>query len=246
LMLMVVNTLINHPTLFNSYLAIDPSLWWDNKKLLKQASNILNQEKFNGKSLFVAVANTMKPGMDTLMVRKDTAMATLHIRSILEFANILKSNTTNDLRWSYKYYNDDDHGSVPLIAEYDALRFIFSNYKLPSFQNMFDSTFKADSAIIMHFKNVSKQMGYTILPPESLVNGAGYGFMANKMFDKAYTFFQMNIQNYPQSFNVYDSMGDFYDAKGDKAKAIEYYSKALTLKDFPETREKLKKLKAGK
>jgi hypothetical protein len=40
-------------------------------------------------------------------------------------------------------------------------------------------------------------------------------------------------------------MGDFYDTKGDKAKAIEYYSKALTFKDFPDTREKLKKLKGG-
>ena len=180
------------------------------------------------------------------MVRKDTAIATLHIRSILEFANILKSNATNDLRWSYKYYTDDDHGSVPLIAEYDALRFIFSNYKLPSFQNMFDSTFNADSAIATHFKNVSKQMGYTILPPEPLINGLGYGFMGNKMFDKAYTFFKMNIQNYPQSFNGYDSMGDFYDAKGNKVKAIEYYTKALTIKEFPETRKKLEKLKKEK
>jgi hypothetical protein len=53
---------------------------------------------------------------------------------------------------------------------------------------MFDSSFKADSAVTAHFKNVSKQMGYTILPPEALINRAGYGFMTNKMFDKAYTF----------------------------------------------------------
>jgi tetratricopeptide (TPR) repeat protein len=66
------------------------------------------------------------------------------------------------------------------------------------------------------------------------------------MFDKAYNFFKKNIQNYPESFNVYDSMGDFYNAKQDKEKAIEYYTKALTLRDFPDTRQKLEKLKAKK
>jgi predicted negative regulator of RcsB-dependent stress response len=56
----------------------------------------------------------------------------------------------------------------------------------------------------------------------------------------------MNITNYPNSFNVYDSMGDYYDAKGDKQKAIQSYTKALSLKDWPDTRKKLEKLKAGK
>ena len=41
-------------------------------------------------------------------------------------------------------------------------------------------------------------------------------------------------------------MGDLYDAMGDKQKAIDYYSKALALRDFPCTRNKLNKLKQGK
>ena len=89
-------------------------------------------------------------------------------------------------------------------------------------------------------------MGYKMLPPEILINQFGYIFLQNKMPEKAFAFFQMNILNYPESFNVYDSMGDFYDGKGDKTKAMEYYSKALSLKDNPETKAKLKKLKEGK
>jgi tetratricopeptide (TPR) repeat protein len=170
----------------------------------------------------------------------------LHIRSILEFTALLKKNAANGLHSDFKYYNEDDHGSVPLIAEYDALRFTFSNYRLPSFQNLFDNSFNADSAITIHFKNVSVQMGYDVLPPEPLINQLGYAFLQNKMPDKAYAFFQKNIQNYPKSFNAYDSMGDFFDAKADKEKALEYYGKALALKDNPDTRAKLKKLKSGK
>jgi hypothetical protein len=244
--LMVINTLINHTNLFNSYLAIDPSLWWDNQKLLKQADKVLHEKKFDGKTLFLAVANTMEPGMDTLHVRRDTAVSTLHIRSILQFENVLKGTPGNGLRWSWKYYNEDEHNSVPLIAEYDAVRFIFNYYKPPSFGNLLDSSFHGDSALIAHFKSVSTQMGYTLAPPEPIVNQLGYVFLQHKMFSRSYSFFQMNITNYPNSFNVYDSMGDYYDANGDKQKAIQSYTKALSLKDWPDTRKKLEKLKAGK
>ncbi|HLZ90033.1 MAG TPA: alpha/beta hydrolase-fold protein [Puia sp.] len=43
--LMVINTLINHPNLFSAYLAIDPSMWWDDRKLLKQAGTVLARQK---------------------------------------------------------------------------------------------------------------------------------------------------------------------------------------------------------
>ena len=247
--LMVVNTLINHTDLFDDYLAIDPSLWWDNQKLLKQAKDVLHQKRFDNKTLFLAVANTMADGMDTMRVVHDTTGNTIHIRSILEFAKTLKANNTNGLRWSYKYYNDDSHGSVPLIGEYDALRFMFDFYQMPSLNKLFDSTFSATASVSMlqeHYKKVSKEMGYAILPPEDLINGLGYNFMQSGMMDKSYAFFKLNIDNYPQSFNVYDSMGDFYAGKKDKQKAMEYYSKALSIKPGPETKKKLDDLNNGK
>ena len=245
--LMVVNTLFNHTKLFNSYIAIDPSMWWDERKLLKQAEKDLAGRKFDNKTLFLAMANTMEPTMDTARVRRDTSFSTAHIRSIIEFTDGLKKNKMNRLNWSSKYYNDDDHSSVPLVAAYDGLRFIFSfnKFRMPSSEKEFLS-FNFDSAIVSHFKNVSKQMGYTVPPPESMINDLAYQFLQKKYFDKAFHFFEMNITNYPQSLNVYDSMGDFYDTKGDKTKAIEYYTKALTHGDFPNTKAKLEKLKSQK
>ena len=244
--LTVMNALLHHTNLFNSYVAIDPSMWWDNQNLLKQSVTILNQKKFTGKTLFLVVANTMSAGMDTMHVINDTTSNTIHIRSILKLAGILKRNPNNGLRWNYKYYDNDDHGSVPLIGEYDALHFVFNYYKMPQLGDLNDNSLNTDSIIRTHFKNVSDQMGYKVNPPEGAVNGLGYAYLQNKMFDKAFAFFNMNILNYPQSFNVYDSMGDFYDAKGDKSKAIQFYNKALTLKEFPDTRAKLNKLKAEK
>ena len=89
-------------------------------------------------------------------------------------------------------------------------------------------------------------MGYKVSPPEQFVNAIAYQLMSMKQFDRAFYFLKMNIENYPESFNAYDSMGDFYDAKGDKQKAIEYYTKVLSMHDFPETRKKIEKLKSIK
>ena len=55
-----------------------------------------------------------------------------------------------------------------------------------------------------------------------------------------------NIENYPKSFNANDSMGDYYKAKGNRQKAIEYFTKALALKDFQEAKQKLEMLNSGK
>jgi predicted alpha/beta superfamily hydrolase len=129
--LIVINTLVHNTDMFDAYVAIDPSMWWDNKKLLIQANEVMKQKKFEGKSLFLGIANTMPVGMDTLHVQKDTSALTTHIRSIFQLRDLLQKYPQNGLTWRYKYYNDDSHGSVPLIAEYDAMRFIFSLYKFP-------------------------------------------------------------------------------------------------------------------
>jgi len=245
--LTVINTLIHHPQLFNAYLAIDPSMWWDQQKLLKQADTALAGRSFAGKTLYLGIANTMPQGMDTARVRTDTTKTTIHIRSILQLADALKRNPQNGLRWNYKYYDSDSHGSVPLITEYDGSRFIFSYFNSPQLGRILDTSTTAAWAIATlrdHYKTISGQMGYTVLPPLDYVNEMGYNFLQNKMPEKAHAFFQLNIDNYPTNGNAYDSMGDYYAGMGDKQKAIDFYTKAYAISKDPGTKTKLDKLKS--
>lgn len=247
--LTAMNILINHTEMFNSYVVIDPSMWWDSRKLLNQARAVFKQKNFSGRSMFLAIANTMPNGMDTERVQKDTSGITGHIRSILELKNILQHNPKNGLDWSYKYYNTDSHGTVPLIGEYDAMHFIFGFYNCPtSFQTTaMDSHSKVDVAAMIgtHYEVISKHMGYQILPPEDMVNQLGYYFLQSNRPDRSYAMFDLNIKNYPDSQNGYDCMGDYYVNQKNKTKAIEYYTKALRIKDNPDTKKKLDKLMAG-
>lgn len=242
--LTVMNALVHHTKLFNAYIASDPSMSWDNGKLLKQSETILKEPEFAGASLFLAVANTMDKGMDTIRVKKDTAAMSLHIRSILKLGRYLNYYKQNRLRKKWKYYPEYDHSTVPLIAAYDGLQFIFSvyNFNLPIPQ-FFEPSYTQDSLISIHYNEVSRQMGYEVLPPEMFINSLGYNMLSLKQYDRACRFFELNIKNYSSSFNAYDSMGDYYNDRGDQQKAIDYYSKALSLRDFPDTRKKLEKLK---
>lgn len=241
--LTVINTLLHQPQLFNAYVSLEGSLWWEDQKLVSQAKQILPVQNYASKTLFLAIANRMEKGVDTFAVQKDTSGNTDLIRSNLTFIKDIKSNKQNGLNFSYKYYPDDNHSSVRLVGEYDALRFVFDFYKLELYNSQLEnSSFKLDSLLRAHYQNVSKRMGYTVLPDESKVNSLGYRMLNMKQYDQAETIFQMNIVNYPQNANGYDSMGDLYLAKGDKVKGIEYFRKTLSFQNIPETRQKLDKL----
>jgi hypothetical protein len=237
--LFAINAVVHHPTLFNTVIAIDPSMWWDNKKLLDEAMTALKSEKLNNRTLYVGVANTMPTGTDYNKVEKDTSRETAHIRSILKLTKLGSSLPGNGLRFGWKYYPNDSHGSVPLITEYDGIRFIYDFYKAPAI----DRQKLTPDLLSTQYKSISDKIGYAVLPPEQTVNGLGYEYLFSKDYDRAFGFFKLNIDNYPKSFNVFDSMGDYYVARADKTKAIEYFNKALALQDFPDTRRKLEELK---
>lgn len=241
--LSVINTLINHTNLFNSYVAIDPSMSWNKQSFLKEVEKTLSEKNYNNVNLYLGIANTMDNEMDTIKVKQDTTDRTLHIRSILELANYTKKNKQNGLNFQFKYYNDDNHGSVPLIAEYDALHFIFNFYKFNlTFSDFMDTTIAFPVKIEKHYKEISKKMGYNVNPSEGQINNFGYSSLNRKSYKQAEYFFKLNVANYPESYNVYDSLGDYYVAVGDKTNAIINFQKSLSIREIPDTRRKLEKL----
>jgi len=241
--LIVMNTITNHTKLFNAYIAIDPSMWYDKELFLKATQKKLAAQKYNGTSLYVGIANTMNEGMTLEKMKKDTAVDTRHIRSIFAMDKFIKANSQNGLKYASKYYADDDHGSVPLISEYDGLRFIFSWYRFKFTTADFMSP---DIGVVQrmkqHYKTVSKEFGFKVSPPEMQINGLGYNALTQKQYEKAAALFEMNIENYPESGNVYDSYADALVAQKDTSKAIANYQKAFAITKSEETKQKLDQL----
>lgn len=247
--LLVVNVLVHHKDLFNSYVAIDPSLWWDQQRLLHEAGQALHSRSLAGKAIFLGMAHTQPPGLDTTMLQRDTTDGTLHPRSILQLSRYILDTSRNGLESNFKYYDAETHTSVPLMTTYDALHFIFSDYPLQLQNSYFtDTAFKLALFLKTHYETVTRKYkftsedGGTLLPPEDLVNNLGFFVLGKKEFEKAEDMFRLNIKNYPSGFRAYSYLGDLYAAKGDKQKAIVNYKRSLSLKETEETKKKLEKL----
>jgi predicted alpha/beta superfamily hydrolase len=243
----IIHTLFNHTNLFNSYIACDPTFWWDDQRMVKEIEKDILRKKFDGRSLYLGIANFKPANLDTIQMKKDTSYLTTHIRFNFKFNSILQKNKQTNLRYASKYYENDDHGSSVLITVYDGLRFIFRNYKIkiPYIASEIAKT-NVDSLTTTHYNKITKEMGYTVLPPLASINDYAYYLLYIKMNKLAGVMFQKNITNYPSSYTVYDSMGDYCKEIGDKQKAIEYYTKALSIFEFPGTRAKLEQVKADK
>jgi tetratricopeptide (TPR) repeat protein len=64
---------------------------------------------------------------------------------------------------------------------------------------------------------------------ESQLNALGYRLLSMKKVREAIEIFKLNAETYPQSANVYDSLGEAYMINGDKELAIRNYQRAVEL-----------------
>jgi predicted Zn-dependent protease len=62
-----------------------------------------------------------------------------------------------------------------------------------------------------------------------VANSLGYTLLSDRQTAEAIAVFQRNVEEYPQSSNVYDSLGEAYMKSGEKKPAIENYEKSLRL-----------------
>lgn len=59
--LFTLHVLLNYPGAFDTYIAIDPSLWWDKGYFQKQVERQVDKVDFSGKQLYVAFATQPRP-----------------------------------------------------------------------------------------------------------------------------------------------------------------------------------------
>ena len=69
--------------------------------------------------------------------------------------------------------------------------------------------------------------GKVMLFPEGELNAVGYQLLQENRGKDAIIVFQMNVDAYPESGNVYDSLSDGYLADGNTVEALKYAEKAL-------------------
>ena len=212
--LLILDSFLRQASLFQAYLAIDPSTWWDDQVLLRTAKEILPKAADLHQQVFLSLANNPPAkGFDPKVVEN----ASRH------FVGLLQTNSPVTFRSRLDYFDAENHNSVPLISAYQGLLFIFDGYKPPGY-------FEQRASLLSHFKAVSERLGCEFLPPEDFVNANGHYLLEERRDpDEAIGCFLLTVKNYPHSANSFDGLGEAYAVKGEKSLAIRNYERAVEL-----------------
>jgi predicted alpha/beta superfamily hydrolase len=104
--LFVVETFLLEPDLFDTYIAFDPSLWWNDQKLVGEAGRLLRAIPKAGKTLYFASSGEGGGAMR-------------------RFAEVLDTGAPPGLRWHYERMPDEKHSTIYHPAALKAFRAVF-------------------------------------------------------------------------------------------------------------------------
>ena len=209
--LFTIHVMITRPELFKSYVAVSPSLQWSDEATLKRAEEFLKTRKEFNATLFTSLGN--EPG--------DIG------ESFELFKQALAKSQIKGFEWEAEQLKDEDHGSVVLRSHYMGLRKVYDGWQIPR---------DATGAIVgglkgaeEHYAKLTQKFGYIIPVPEGVINQIGYQYLQAGKPEEAIATFKSNVERYPDSANVYDSLAEAYERGGRLDLATPLYEKASTL-----------------
>ncbi|MEL6803136.1 MAG: alpha/beta hydrolase-fold protein [Bacteroidota bacterium] len=111
--LFVIHGLIHHDDLFDSYVAISPSLWWDNQAMVKtEAEEFLTGADYLSGHLYMTMAD------------EGGQMA----GGGWKLAALLEENAGPNFLWDYQVMEEENHGTIPYRSTRQGLEFIFAQW----------------------------------------------------------------------------------------------------------------------
>ncbi|UCE07638.1 MAG: serine hydrolase [bacterium] len=95
-------------------------------------------------------------------------------------------------------------------------------------------------------KNIVLQIGHENVYNEALLNEIGYWLLKKEHIDGAIRIFRLNVEAFPESWNVYDSLGEAYLKDEQNDQAIKLFNKSLKLNPNNENaKNMIKRIKEG-
>jgi len=221
--LFAVETLLRHPDLFQTTIAMSPSLYWNQFEWLKKAGDWITDNKSIRHFLFISVEEKEEKQKNYLS----------------QFRKSVEMNAPDSFKYSYTCFPEEDHGSVALPALFTNLKNLFNGWEFPG-----EAWETGPEKVKEHFQGLSKRYGFPVpIAEDFLIEHAFHGLRQHEAPDEAIRLFEFCLSLYPNSAEAYEGMGEAYEAKGMKGKAREFYKKAVEIdpenKNAKEMLEKL-------
>ena len=115
--LLATEILLKRPTLFNKYIIISPSLWWDDGSLLNYSSIILQDSFSQPTDIYIGVGKEgLGPGKAPHVMEVDANL----------LAETIKSSKSKNVTVHFDYLPEETHATVSHQAVFNALRILYS------------------------------------------------------------------------------------------------------------------------
>lgn len=209
--LFAVHSMVNQPNLFNGYIAISPSLWWDDQHLVDQTKAFFESGKYFEGFFYMTMGN------------EGGSM----LGGAMKLAALLEEHPTPNFKWDFQLMEEENHGTVPHRSTYDGLEFIFKEWFKTDLSALY--TMSDVDEIKAHFAQMSQRLGYQLSPGEKAWNTIGQRFMQRGRMPQAKEIFEQNAKEHPKSWNVHYSLGRCYQQLGDTKEAVKKYRKVLAI-----------------
>lgn len=210
--LFALHAFTDRPDDFAAVIAVSPTLFWDNDLPLRRMRETLAAGRGRGKALYVT------SGGEGPRVQ----------RAFDELQTILRRSSVPGFHWGMRQWPEEDHGSVVLLSQYYGLEEVFDGWRFPVDPVTGRFTRSLDE-LEKHFAKWSRRFGATLLPPENLVNNLGYQYLNDGDTETALRAFRLNVERFPDSPNVHDSLGEGLERAGEKGEAASHYRRAVEL-----------------
>jgi predicted alpha/beta superfamily hydrolase len=197
--------LFKYPAMFQVHFAMSPYIMWDNNYVLNETIDMMQQPLEFKNFLFITLGDEEN-----------------YVEPLGKFKNLLETKKPNGLEWHYTVMENDNHGTVPLKSLYNGLETLYKNWALEV-----AVAEQGIKAIENHYQTLSDTYGYTVDIPENVLNTMGYRALGQEKIKLALEFFLHNVTLYPESSNVYDSLGECYEAAGELDLAKKNYKIAV-------------------
>lgn len=112
--LLTLNSYMDKNSIFNAYISIDPSIWW-NKDMIENRVDSLSSVSLN-KKLYIATANQGEANYERNKQRHNYLY------------ELIKQKSVDSLNVELKYFEQENHRSVPLVALYEGLKYIYQGH----------------------------------------------------------------------------------------------------------------------
>ena len=114
--LVATEILLKKPGLFNQYIIVSPSLWWDNGSLLNQASPLLLEDYVHKTEVYLAVG---KEGLTPTEIPRVMEV------DVNLLADKLKSTKSKTVSVYFDYLPAEDHATILHQAVYNAMKVLY-------------------------------------------------------------------------------------------------------------------------